>query len=82
VRVPDAPSLDPAAITVEAWIKSSGQMTTGMGVCRYLVAKGIDPDAASYVLYTGHSGGLFFFVYDGTHAAALSPDAGRGISDG
>jgi len=81
VRVPDAPSLDPAAITVEAWVKSSGEMTTAMGVYRYLVAKGVDPDAASYALYTGHSGGLFFFVYDGTRFV-LSPDAGRGIWDG
>jgi hypothetical protein len=46
------------------------------------LAKGIDPDAASYALYTGHSGGLFFFIYDGTHGAVLSPDAGRGIWDG
>jgi hypothetical protein len=78
VRVPHAPSLDPDAITVEAWVKA----TTAQGACRYLVAKGIDPDAASYALYTGFSGGLFFFIYDGTHAAALSPDAGRGIWDG
>ena len=49
--------------------------------CRYLVAKGIDPEAASYALYTGHSGGLFFFVYDGKQFV-LSPDAGRGIWDG
>jgi hypothetical protein len=81
VRVPAARSLDPAAITVEAWIKSSGEMTKTMGVCRYLVAKGIDPEAASYALYTGHSGGLFFFVYDGTHWVP-SPDAGRAIWDG
>jgi Concanavalin A-like lectin/glucanases superfamily len=80
VRVPVAPSLDPAAITVEAWVRSSGEGTTAMGVYRYLVAKGIDPDAASYALYTGHSGGLSFFVYDGTQYV-LSPDAGRGIWD-
>ena len=81
MRVPDAPSLDPAAITVEAWVKSAGEGTTAIGVYRYLVAKGVDPDAASYALYTGHSGGLFFFVCDGTHWKA-SPDAGRGIWDG
>jgi hypothetical protein len=81
VRVPGAPSLDPAAITVEAWVKSSGEMITAMGVYRYLVAKGVDPDAASYALYTGHSGGLFFFVYDGTHWVPSS-DAGRRIWDG
>jgi hypothetical protein len=81
VRIPVAPSLDPAAITVQAWVRSPGEGTTSLGVYRYLVAKGIDPDAASYALYTGHSGALFFFVYDGTHYV-LSPDAGRGIWDG
>jgi hypothetical protein len=78
VRVPDAPSLNSPAITVEAWVK----VTTARGVYRYLVAKGIDPDAASYALYTRPTGGLFFFVYDGTYDAALSPDAGRAIWDG
>lgn len=81
VRVPNAPSLDPAAITVEAWVKSSAEGTKAQGRYRYLVAKGIDPEAASYALYTGHSGGLFFFVYDGTHSVA-SPDGGPGIWDG
>lgn len=81
VRVPAAPSLDPAAITVEAWVKSSGEGKTAPGGYRYLVAKGIDPEAASYALYTGYSGGLFFFVYDGTHWVP-SPDAGQGIWDG
>ena len=71
IRVPAAPSLDPAAITVEAWVKSSGDGTTAQGRCRYLVAKGVDPEAASYALYTGGTGGLLFFVYDGAPLGAL-----------
>ena len=79
VRIPDAPSLDSPAITVEAWVKG----TTAQGVYRYLVAKGVHADeAASYGLYTGCTGGLFFYVYDRTHAAAVSPDAGPAIWDG
>jgi hypothetical protein len=82
VRVPDAPSLNPATITVLAWVRSSAEGTTAAGRYRYLVAKGFDANAASYALYTGPTGGLFFYVYDATRAAALSPDAGRGIWDG
>jgi hypothetical protein len=78
VRIPDAPSLNSAAITVEAWVKGA----TAQGRYRYLLAKGIDSDASSYALYTGCSGGLFFYVSDRTHTASLSPDAGRGIWDG
>ncbi len=82
VRIPDAPSLDSPAITVEAWVKSSGEGTTAQGEYRYLVAKGVHADeAASYGLYTGCTGGLFFYVYDGTHAA-VSPGPGPGIWDG
>jgi Concanavalin A-like lectin/glucanases superfamily len=79
VRVPDAPSLNSAAITVEAWVKG----TTAQGRYRYLVAKGIYADeAASYGLYTGCTGGLFFYVYDRTLDAAVSPGPGPGIWDG
>ena len=79
VRIPDAPSLNSPAITVEAWVKG----TTAQGVYRYLVAKGIHADeAASYGLYTGCTGGLFFYVYDRTLDAAVSPGPGPGIWDG
>ena len=79
VRVPDAPSLNSPAITVEAWVKG----TTAQGRYRYLVAKGVNADeAASYGLFTGQTGGLFFYVYDRTLDAAVSPGPGPGIWDG
>jgi hypothetical protein len=81
VRVPDAPSLNSAAIAVEAWVKSS----SAQGPFRYLVAKGVNgEEAASYALCTGRgrTAGLIFYVYDGAHVAAFSPDAGEGIWDG
>jgi hypothetical protein len=77
VRVPNAPSLESPAITVEAWVNSS---VTGRN--RYLVAKGADQNIApSYALYTGENGGLVFCTYDGT-TYVESPDAGAGIWDG
>jgi hypothetical protein len=79
VRVSDAPALNSATITVEAWVKG----TTAQGPFRYLVTKGIDDEnAASYALCTGRrTTGLIFYVYDG-HDAAFSPDAGERIWDG
>ncbi len=79
VRVADAPSLNPAAITVEAWVKG----TVGQGPFRYLMAKGIhECHAASYALCTGRrTTGLIFYIYDGTDAA-FSPDTGESIWDG
>jgi len=79
VRVPDARSLNLPTVTVEAWVKSSAEI---QGRYRYLAAKGIDTDASSYALYTGPSGGLFFYVSDQTRTAFLSPDAGKGVWDG
>jgi hypothetical protein len=46
VRVPDAPSLNSPAITVEAWVKG----TTAQGVYRYLVAKGVHAEKSSSAL--------------------------------
>jgi hypothetical protein len=77
VRVPDAPSLDSPMLTVEAWVKA-----TAPGPYAYIVDKGINGTvAASYGLYTGFTGGLFFYVYNG-ESAAVSPDAGARIWDG
>jgi hypothetical protein len=83
LRIPGAPSLNSPAITVEAWVKSPGEGTTAQGRYRYLVAKGVYADeAASYGLYTGCTGGLFFYVYDRTLDAAVSPGPSPGIWDG
>jgi Concanavalin A-like lectin/glucanases superfamily/Thrombospondin type 3 repeat len=81
-RVPPNADLEPPTVTVLAWINRLGSP----GVLNYLVSKSSTDceTAASYALYTGGSlgsGGLYFYVYDGT-AAHLSPDAGLGIWDG
>jgi hypothetical protein len=78
VRLNNSLNLQPAQVSVESWVNSS----SSPGVTRYVVDKGASGDlAASYALYTSLSGGLTFYVYDGS-TYVESPDAGRGIWDG
>ncbi len=78
VQVPRSASLEPAQITVDAWVNAAGSP----GLARYIVAKGaLDDLESSYALYTGASGGLEFYVFDGT-VVPFSPDAGTGVWDG
>ncbi len=78
VRVAATSALESLTPTLEAWVKA-----TAPGAYRYIASKGANGNvAASYALYTGASGGLFFYVYNGAGAVALSPGAGPGIWDG
>lgn len=80
VDIPDESALDPAQVTVSAWVKSA----TAPGNFKYVVAKGASGCiAAAYGLYTGANGGLEFYVSNnGGLTYAISPDAGTGIWDG
>jgi concanavalin A-like lectin/glucanase superfamily protein len=71
VNVPDSPSLEPAAVSVSAWVNGSASP----GLYRYIVAKGANGcSAASYGLYTGTDGGIAFYVStDQGLAWTLSP---------
>jgi len=77
VDVPRSASLEPAHVTVDAWVNSPAFP----GAFKYVVSKGgVDNTAASYALYTGKGGdpfGLFFYVYDGTGVTGVhySPGA-------
>jgi hypothetical protein len=81
VAVADNAALEPPqAVTVSAWIKNGGSP----GGYRYIVAKGVTGcTAAAYGLYSGPSGGLYFYVSmtRGT-AFVRSPDAGTRVWDG
>jgi hypothetical protein len=80
VTVPDSPALEPAAVSVSAWVNSA----QSPGSYRYIAAKGANGCfAASYGLYTGANGGLEFYVSaaDGL-TWTLSPDAGQGVWNG
>jgi hypothetical protein len=80
VKVPNSASLEPATVTVSAWVKHDGSP----GNFRYIVAKGATGCiAASYGLYTGPAGGLQFYVSQ-AHGTTYdrSPDAGTNLWDG
>ena len=77
VRVPNDTSLEPASVTVDAWVRAGSP-----GRYRYIVAKGVDNcKAASYALYTGSDEGLYFYVFDGSSTFKRSPNAGAEIWD-
>lgn len=77
VRVANAPSLEPDGVTVVARVRG-----TAGGAYRYVASKGaLLCETASYGLYTGPTGGLRFYVSDGS-SYTLSADAGAGVWDG
>jgi hypothetical protein len=79
VDVPDAPDLEPKAVTVEAWVKSGDGETTEPPYWN-LVAKGQTSSRyASYALYVGPDGGIGFYVWNGlasTPQVAIYGDPG------
>jgi Concanavalin A-like lectin/glucanases superfamily len=80
VIVADDPVLEPAAVSVSAWVNSSASP----GDFKYIVAKGANGClAGSYGLYTGANGGLEFYAStNGGATWTLSPDAGARVWDG
>ena len=78
VQVPQSASLEPAAVTVDAWVNAAGSP----GQFLYIVSKGgVGDVGGSYALYTGASGGLQFYIFDGT-LIHFSPAAAAGLWDG
>jgi hypothetical protein len=55
--IPDAPSLQPASLTLQTWVKS-----VAPGNFRYVISKSRAAGGVSYAIYTGGGGGLLFFV--------------------
>jgi hypothetical protein len=77
VEVTDSSTLEPAQLTLMAWVRNSGLP----GANLYIASKGAQTCiAASYALYTG-LGSLFFYVNDGVNLVR-SPDAGPAVWDG
>ena len=74
VDVPDNATLEPAKITVLAWVK----LGTAPAGTTYIVAKGSSAcTGASYALSTP-SGGLVFRIFNGS-TVQTSPNAGTGV---
>jgi hypothetical protein len=78
VSIPDSSSLEPANLTVAAWVRGNGSP----GNFRYIVSKGaITCDHSSYGLYSGDNGGVGFYIAD-TKQYYKSPEAPSSIWDG
>ena len=72
VRIPDSTSLEPANVTVAAWVRASGSP----GQFKYVVGKGATGClSGSYGLYSSDNGGLAFYIGDGTNNFVRSPEA-------
>ena len=71
VTLPDLNELEPAALSISAWVRRSGTP----GAYRYIVSKGgTRCEASAYGLYSESNGGLAFYVADGM-TFAISPAA-------
>ncbi len=78
VKIENNPTLEPPSNTVEAWVRSSRPGTDG-----YILAKGaVNCHAASYALYTGSTGGIFFYVQNSDSTFFTSADGGTAVWDG
>lgn len=71
--VPESPSLEPATVTVQAWVNSAFPLPF-----RYLVSKAYGSGGVSYALYTGPDCGAKFFVTDSSAGTVLTPSAQTG----
>lgn len=70
-QVPDNASLEPAAVSVQAWVQSP----VAPGNFKYIVGKGAsDCTSSSYALYTGPGGGAAFYISTAS-GYVLSPAA-------
>lgn len=80
VLIPRSSSLEPAAVTVEGWVRAGASP----GAFRYIVSQGANLcQVASYGLYTDVDGGLAFYVSAGSDTAfASSPAAPATVWDG
>jgi hypothetical protein len=80
VDVPDSRTLEPAAVSVSAWVNAASTP----GKDKYVVAKGANGClAASYGLYTGEEEGLAFYVASNQGLSwTISPAAAPSIWNG
>lgn len=77
VQMPDFGTLEPANVTVAAWVKSPNPGSYG-----YVIAKGANAcSAASYAIYPGGSAGLFFYIKPNGGSYILSPNGGSSVWD-
>src|SRR6266511_2229899 len=79
VQIPDSASLEPANVTVASWFRG----TSSPGSFKYIVSKGATGClSGSYGLYTSESGGMAFYIGDGSNQFVRSPEAPASVWDG
>jgi Concanavalin A-like lectin/glucanases superfamily len=79
VALRDSVALEPAHLTVEAWVRRQGTP----GAYAYIVSKGsVGCDHSSYGLYTGAGGGIAFYVSSGNGWVVSPAGATPQIWDG
>jgi hypothetical protein len=77
VEVPSTAALDPQQVSVAAWVSA----TSSVGRYAYVLANGPTAEASNYALYTGLTGGLFFYI-ETSDGLVFSPDGGASLWDG
>ncbi|MDA0165437.1 LamG domain-containing protein [Solirubrobacter ginsenosidimutans] len=79
VTIPGNSALEPARITVAAWVRGDASP----GQFKYVMSKGsVQCLASSYGVYTGQGGGLAFYVAGGPTQVFVSPEAPTSVWDG
>jgi hypothetical protein len=79
VALPNSPLLEPAQITVAAWVRRAGSP----GDYRYILSKGATACyTSSYALYTGKRGSVAFYVASGGHYTLSDQPAPSIVWDG
>lgn len=78
VVVSNTPALEPSRVSVAAWVQAPASSIKSY---RYIVSKELNVVSASYALYMGPNGGLYFYVSTNS-GYILSPDGGPGLWNG
>ena len=79
VSIPDSDALEPQKFTISMWVRAS----QSPGQFKYLLAKGSnDCLGASYAIWTASSGGIEFYVYNGTGDLVRAIGTANGVWDG
>jgi Concanavalin A-like lectin/glucanases superfamily len=79
VSIPGNSALEPARLTVAAWIRGD----TSPGPLKYVMSKGsVACLTSSYGVYTGSGGGLAFYVADNPYHYFVTPEAPATVWDG
>ncbi len=78
VTIPASSSLEPANLTVAAWVRASNPSPF-----HYIVAKGsLGCQTGSWGLYNGPNGGLAFYIADSPTHYYVTPEASTSFADG